>query len=236
MTQSARPTNPDPVHVTTLTSGFDRVLRVGAPVFVNFAPGQRRPARTQLRGWASERFLRLNPLGDFDADIRFESGAPWRLKFVASGYVCATDSTFLSGETGSAEGIYVTFPKAIHVHGLRQHQRVHLHATVRYLAVAGQPPALERMRPTRLVDLSLGGCGLSVGATLAQDTRLAIAIPPTPQDAPVMFFGTVRHCSAVPGGYVAGVEFDPHGAEHVRVLDALLGTVADAADPLSVTA
>ena len=233
MTAPDRGADTAPLQITTLTTGFEHLLEVGAPVFVNFAPGQRRPARTKLRDWANERFLRLDSLGDFSADILFEPGAPWVLKFVVSGYVCVAETTFLSGEANTTEGIYVTFPKAIHVHGLRKYERTETSAAVWYLPDVVTPPDLKQMRPTQLVDLSLGGCALSTDVVVEPNTRLAVAIPSAPEYQPVVFFGTVRHCTPAVAGYTVGVEFDPPDSEHVHVLVTLLGTTTGEADSLS---
>ncbi len=225
--------NDAPFSLETLRTDLDRVLEVGANVFVNFQRGQAQPARTRLWGWAPGRFLLLDELSQTDAAVEFRSGAPWLLKYVAAGYVCVAKTRFLANANPALAGVFVSFPQEIHVHSLRRHHRVTLEQELRYLPDATTPPPLESMIPSQLFDLSVGGCGFWTEKALRMDSRVAVAIAVEPGGTPELFFGTVRHCTMGMDSFRVGVAFDPHDEEHLHVIGHLLGDATTQRDVLT---
>lgn len=222
-----------PIAIETLRSGFNRALAVGARVFVNFHPGQIMPARTRLRGWAEGRFLLLDDLGAHDATIEYRPGATWMLKYVAAGFVCVAQTAYIERTTPSMGAVYVSFPREIHVHSLRLHKRIAMRHPARYVYHRPDGTLPDTMTGTTLADLSAGGCAIWVEEYVERDTRLAVAIAPTPDEDAVVFAGSVRRCTPGMGGHTVGLEFDPVDNEQVQVLQRILGEAFEHPDLLT---
>lgn len=187
------------------TRNVERLLAVGAVAMLHSEPHRKDGPRfkTIIRGWRKGAHVLLDrPKHESGAFAALNEGQPCVIRYLHEGQACAFDTQVMDWDTRKhAPYMRVTWPTKVEFMSFRRYERVHLQVPVEVSASGGMPLAGE------LVDLSIGGAGVVVSATVAEGSRVQLNFTLPEGGKLENVAGLVKNVRPAKDGHFLGCEF-----------------------------
>lgn len=150
---------------------LDKVLYVGQRVF--FYPDPRRKGARSIdaviRGWQRDNYILLELLGGRDTQAIFRQGTACSTRFLKEGLACALDTTVLDSQVlSNRPTVRIAWTERVRVASLRRAERIEVRLAC---AIEGGGDAIAG----EVRDMSTGGIGVAVTATIQPGARLELS-------------------------------------------------------------
>lgn len=190
----------------------ERFLAVGQVAVVQTEPNRKDGPRfpTTFLGWRKGRVILIeHPRTPEGREVAFRDGHPIVLRFIHEGQACAFATEILDWSGGRDSQVRLRWPITVEILVLRRFDRIPFEGPVTVKRV--RSPAVQG----KFVDLSAGGCGISVDEeiTKGENLHLGFCLP----DGAVIsgLEVTVRMARQAAGSTLLGCEYGP-GQEQAR--------------------